>query len=299
MTSFLRQRRILLGVSQADLAERIGVSQQTVARWETSGQIPAKYLKDLAITLGARPEDFLPKTSDARVVPLNSKKADPTQSEDDASLPFGDVCVRFGCGADAVRYYPVTWGTLNRIQEQLGDVGVGFGPTAPWVCFETLNNKWVALNALGVDRLTFVDDNVEAMTDYEHPEVYKAARALWDRMPSPKELEQEDFPYTKALVVQVATLLKAAKREPWAEFDGFSVEFASGECVSHVLNDEVAMALDGMAAWLGHEDAAAFMALPLRDNGTFEHVRLAAVRCIECSLLALNEALEQEEATSS
>ncbi|RYZ14460.1 MAG: XRE family transcriptional regulator, partial [Myxococcaceae bacterium] len=52
MTNFLRDRRMRGRISQAELAKELGVSQQTIARWEITGQIPAKHLKDLAVTLG-------------------------------------------------------------------------------------------------------------------------------------------------------------------------------------------------------------------------------------------------------
>jgi len=294
MNNFLRQRRSLMQMSQAQLADHLGVSQQTVARWETSGQIPVKYLKDLAILMGARVQDFLPraaggaaKQGEGNVVPLRAPKAE--QGDEDRGLPFGDVHLHFG---DETTSFPITWGTLNHIQQVLGDAGLGFAQVAPWVQFETLNNKWVLLNTDHVDGITFIDDDVEAMTHYVHPEVYQAAADLWGRMPTQEEMSKEDFPYSETLVAKVAEEIDRAGDKPWIEFRGVSVKLTSGRCVTQSMNEDIAYAL----AFLETESVQdgfspqGFLQLTDRDDGRFEHVRMASVRLIEASLVAYTEA---------
>lgn len=302
MTSFLRQRRTAMRLSQGDLAEALGVSQQTVARWETSGQVPAKYIKDLAVTMGARAEDFLPRAEEgpgrgSAVGSVQKQQSGHKGEDDDAALPFGDVHFQFNDrGGSRVYSYPVTWGTLNHIQEQLGDVAYGSLRTAPWLRFETLNNKWVVVNTQAVERVTFVDDNVEAMTSYEHEEVYKAARELWPSMPTEEEMGQDDFPYSKKLVESVQGLTAGFGEAAWSELDGMTVDFTSGEQLSGVVDSEVAFSLEGVFGSRIDEDLEPqrFLQLTFRDAGTFEHVRLGAVRRIEASLLAFNEACEED-----
>ncbi|MBT3066578.1 helix-turn-helix transcriptional regulator [Rhodoferax sp. U11-2br] len=298
MSSFLRQRRSAMRLSQGDLAESLGVSQQTVARWETSGQVPAKYIKDLAVLLGARAEDFLPRGEES---PGRKSAVGPVQKQhsgdedDDATLPFGDVQLHFSDrDGPCVHSYPVTWGTLNDIQEQLGDVGMGFLRTAPWIRFETLNNKWVAVNTQVLDRVTFADDDVEAMTSFEHEEVYKAARELWPDMPTEEEMRQEDYPYSTRLIERVQKVIAAFSTEAWIELEGLTVDLTSGERISGLVNAEVATSLDAMFGSRMDEDLEPnrFLQLTFRDNGVFEHVRLGAVRRIEASLLAFNDAFE-------
>jgi len=300
MTSFLRQRRTAMRLSQGDLAEALGVSQQTVARWETSGQVPAKYIKDLAVTMGARAEDFLPRGEEGpgrrSVVGLIPKQhVEDKDGGDDATLPFGDVHLHFNDRTGPCVYsYPVTWGTLNLIQEQLGDVGLGFVRTTPWVQFETLNNKWVTVNTQVIDRITFVDDDEEQMTSYEHEEVYKAARELWSRMPTVEEMDQENFPYSKRLLESVQDLIATFAEDASTELEGMTVDFTSGGRLSGVVDSEVALSLDGVFGPPMNADLEPhqFIQLSFRDVGTFEHVRLGAVRRIEASLLAFNEACE-------
>jgi len=302
MTSFLRQRRTAMRLSQGDLAESLGVSQQTVARWETSSQVPAKYIKDLAVIMGARAEDFLPRGEEGPSRRSAAGLAQKQRSEDmdeggEETLPFGDVHLHFSDQTGPCVYsYPVTWGTLNRIQEQLGDVGLGFLRTARWLQFESLNNKWVAVNTQALDRVTFMNDNVEAMTSFEHEEVYKAARELWACMPTEEETGQENFPYSNRLLKSVKDLIAAFAEDASIELEGMTVDFTSGGRLSEVVDSEVALSLDATFGTRRDEDLEPhrFLQLTFQDTGTFEHVRLGAVRRIEASLVAFNEACERE-----
>lgn len=300
MTSLLRQRRTAMRLSQGSLAESLGVSQQTVARWETSGQVPAKYIKDLAVLMGMRAEDFLPRGEEGpgRKSAVGSvQKQQIGDEDDDATLPFGDIQLHFSDRTGSGVYsYPVTWGTLNYIQEQLGDVGQGFIRTTPWIQFEALNNKWVAANTQALERVTFVDDNDEAMTPFEHEEVYKAARELWSQMPTEEQMGQEDFPYSKKLVETVQELTAGFTEEAWMELEGITVDLMSGNRLSGVMNSEVALSLEAVFGSPLDENLEPhrFLQLTFRDKGVFEHVRLGAVRRIEASLLAFNDACERD-----
>lgn len=292
MNNFLRERRLLLGVLQSELAEQMGVSQQTIARWETTGQIPAKYLKDLAVSMGAQVEYFLPQDGTSEMTQRLGKG---TSMEENESLPFGDVCIHFvGAPESDARYYPVTHGTMQRIEQELGDAGCGFVKSAPWFQFEALNNKWVAINSAQVERVTFIDDNVEAMTSYEHEEVYKAARQLWDRMPSAKEVSAEDYPYSKKLVEKVAKLMKPGEHESLLELEGVTCEFTSGACVRHILSKDAAGSLVFLFDAVEPHDIlpGTYLSLSFPDQGRFENLRLGSLRMIEAPLQALNEATQ-------
>jgi transcriptional regulator with XRE-family HTH domain len=49
----LKLRRVAAGLSQRQLAGRVGVTQQTVWQWESSGQVPApRHVPKLAKSLG-------------------------------------------------------------------------------------------------------------------------------------------------------------------------------------------------------------------------------------------------------
>ena len=56
----IAQRRIAAGFTQTQLAERLGVTQLTVSRWENEGRIPRRpMLYKLAEMLSCDPRDLL------------------------------------------------------------------------------------------------------------------------------------------------------------------------------------------------------------------------------------------------
>lgn len=56
----IARRRIALGLTQAQLAELIGVSNYAVNRWETTEILPQrKNLEKLAAVLGCQPRDLI------------------------------------------------------------------------------------------------------------------------------------------------------------------------------------------------------------------------------------------------
>lgn len=291
MTNFLRDRRIQFRLSQAQLAEALGVSQQTVARWESSGQIPAKYLIDLAVALGARAQDFLPGATPAKKLVNDGEQGEATEAADD--IPFGDLFISY-VGEAEPRRYPVSERTMQQIQEVLGDVGHGDEATPSWVRFETLNNKWVVINSAHVERLAFVDDNVVAMTAFFHVEVYKAARVLHADMPDPSRIVADDFPYTEKTLAEVAALLEPMGEHAIFELDGITCEYASGIVTRNLLGLAAATALDDTfnAGYPRDLRSGSYLTLHDPDNATYEHLRLGALRSIEVSLLAFDEVME-------
>ena len=80
----LKKFRTEMRLTQQAVAERLGVSQQTIARWETNGaDIPTKHLKDLAVLIGCSIGDLLDKSRQT------------LRSEDDAGVPYGTLLLRF------------------------------------------------------------------------------------------------------------------------------------------------------------------------------------------------------------
>jgi transcriptional regulator with XRE-family HTH domain len=79
----LKKRRALLGLTQKELAERLGVSPNTVARWERGErQVPVLLLPALElieIRAGVRSEmlEVAPLGSNPNIPPLQRKKTKP------------------------------------------------------------------------------------------------------------------------------------------------------------------------------------------------------------------------------
>ena len=55
----LRLARRRAGLRQRDLAQRVGVARETIRRWETSGEIPARRVATVAEALGMDPDALL------------------------------------------------------------------------------------------------------------------------------------------------------------------------------------------------------------------------------------------------
>lgn len=59
-TSPIKRRREAAGLTQAELAEKVGVSEFTVQKWETGKRNPrVSYLRKAAVVLKCRPADLL------------------------------------------------------------------------------------------------------------------------------------------------------------------------------------------------------------------------------------------------
>jgi len=57
----IRSGRDRLGLTQSELAERVGVSRLTIVRWETGAMPPSNgKVEQLASTLGTAPKVFSP-----------------------------------------------------------------------------------------------------------------------------------------------------------------------------------------------------------------------------------------------
>ena len=289
--SFLKSRRIEMQISQSHLAPMLGVSQQTVARWEVNGPIPAKYLKDLAIITDSDVQELLHIPADRHsgkgaISALLHYHSSRGQTEDEeARLPFGDVKVLFSrAGGGGLKCYPITWGTKQRIQMLLDYIGEPEN-NGPWIQFEALNNKWVAINADFIDGLTFIDDNVEAMTPYEHTEFYKAAVKLrWEPAPSGPQLE--DTTFSEVLIESVSQYVRSMPANKLSEeLEDIVCELSSGERWARSHNEEAAKSL--LSVFSRKHTTRTVLQLDFPDDGAVECVRLGSVRLFEAPLQKL------------
>ena len=65
LATYIRSRRKNIGLTQKELAEKVGVSTNTVARWERNEFQPSwsDFLK-LCVVLGIKIEDFVEKENE-------------------------------------------------------------------------------------------------------------------------------------------------------------------------------------------------------------------------------------------
>lgn len=296
MSNTLRDRRTALRVTQAQLADRLKVSQQTIARWESGGQIPSKYLKDLAVHLGVKVQALIgePETGGKQ----ETRSSAPEHEDDDT--PFGAVELQFaGDGPDTLRRYPITEGERRWLLRQLGGENeeYGCGKPSAWIVLETLDDRWLAVNTSELVEVKLIDDDVEAMPPYFHPEVYKAAREfVLTEWPTDDELAKEDFPYSAALMEDVRAVLDAhgGANDDRAihQFEHLQWESTQGR-KSSLLPDDVA--LDNLHSLfeVGYGELAPdrFFSPSSAADGPYvtTHLRLGTLRLLEVPLQVMEE----------
>jgi transcriptional regulator with XRE-family HTH domain len=177
------------GAGQQQIARMLGVSQQTIARWEGGGDVPSKYLKDLAVILVCRVSDLVGEDSQARgasrVLRILNRAGDIEEDEDDEQLPYGTARAVFIPRRDElpardsqndespsplVHEYPITESEMRRLHAQLQNEE----ERASWFAFEALDNRLVLINRSEVEAFEMIGDDVIAMPPFEHEEIYAA-----------------------------------------------------------------------------------------------------------------------------
>lgn len=161
----LRELRTRYGFKQKDVADKLGTTQQTIARWET-GQtaIPAAQLKDLAVIFDCSVDQLL------GVSPRAEGHSRTQFAAADHGIPFGTARFVFSFGE---REYPIDEPTKSRLLKTTIE-DAGLKEAKGWFVFSTLNNKLVLLNPDTVRQFVLVSDDAEGMSDLYHPEAYRA-----------------------------------------------------------------------------------------------------------------------------
>jgi len=317
----LKQRRARLGFTQQNVAQMLGVSQQTVARWESGGDIPSKYLKDLAIILVCRVSDLVGERAAARggskVLRVLNRAGEIEQDEDDEQVPYGTVRAGFVtrpaelaiADRDAedddrplTHDYPISVREMHRLYSRLQDED----ERASWFVFETLDNRLVLMNRSELESFEMIGDDVVAMPPFEHEEVYAALadyelRAILESREVPPD--DDAAKYSKAFI---EGCMKVVER--WGGTDtmldritGITIETVNGRR-ENLFSDPSEDAYDRinslvLALELGWPESNAPVRELLVELGTEGYYRssfyrLGALRLIEAPLHACNAAQE-------
>jgi transcriptional regulator with XRE-family HTH domain len=165
--------RVRSGLTQRQLAASLKTTQQTIARWESGkSEIPLAQLKELTVVLQHPVDEILGVESTGRT---RGKKIFSAARQTD--VPYGTLQLRLTVGE---RNYPVDERARKSVLHQLNRLHPQRGEHAEaWLYFWTLDNKIVFANAKAVKQFELIGDDVEAMPEWLHPEVYKALTD-WD-----------------------------------------------------------------------------------------------------------------------
>ena len=170
MRNKLKQFRIGVGMTQAETAEAVGVSQPNYQRWETgAAPIPEDKLNRLAKSLKTTPAAILGKHP-----PIRAGFYDDSVGED--LNYYGEVAIHY-CGGGAPLLLSISEGAFHRLYEQLQQ-------DATFVTVESLVNQTVAIRTKAIADLYFSSeayDDCGPERDYpDHIDI---------QMPDPRDWE--------------------------------------------------------------------------------------------------------------
>lgn len=317
----IKQRRTRLGLTQHQVAKMLGVSQQTIARWESGGHVPSKYLKDLAIILVCRVSDLVGESADARggsrVLRILNRTGQIEEDEDDEQVPYGTARAAFlprrdeqpaAYGEDEesdsplVHEYPIAVSEMKRLYSRLQNDD----ERATWFELETLDNRLVLINRSELEAFEMIGDDVTAMPPFEHEEVYAALsdsdlRAIIDGSKTPRD-DDDSANYSKTFIKACAEVV-----DHWGGMDavldrvaGGTIETVTGQrknlysdpdedAYERISSLVFALELD----WDETNTAFSEQMIELSTEGYYRSsfYRLGALRLIEVPLHAYNAAL--------
>lgn len=284
------------GLTQAELAESIGTTQQTIARWESGKAEPSlAALRDLAVCLWTSVDHLLGKKTI-----LEPQTTNPLAwISGDKSGYWGNIGIRLP-HSEFSTWYPIATSTMERLFSALQDV-----KPDSWISFQTLNNKMVICRPAQFQAFTFLDeaedqiegdwevgpDNVEGWPQ----EVYECLEhLLWEGMGASseqKEFSDKLISGTKELISEYQLdekkLMEMCVQTRVTQTDG-SVRLL------YVSPERLANAMFEFDLGVEHTDS---VMLHLDDEGGDHSVflSLGLIARLEFPLIALKQGLESEQ----
>ncbi|MDQ0324452.1 transcriptional regulator with XRE-family HTH domain [Rhodopseudomonas julia] len=189
----LKNLRKELGLTQAQLAERLSTTQQTIARWEGGRAHPSiAALRDLAVIFGVSVDDILGTN------PLGTKPASSHYHllQNDSDGYWGNLGIRL-LGSDTSRWYPLSAANTERVYEGIGE--------RRWLSLATLNNRVLLINQPNIKALSLLPEEADAPEgdwDVAYPEVEGVPLEIYRALADVAELPDADLQenYSPALI---------------------------------------------------------------------------------------------------
>ncbi|MCU0569796.1 MAG: helix-turn-helix transcriptional regulator [Oculatellaceae cyanobacterium Prado106] len=205
----LKQRRAEAGLTQQQLAEGLGTTQQTIARWETGKTaIPSPVLKDLAIILNCTIEDIL-GTSTKRRSFYGRALTKQLKSRPEAVNLYGGLRLTIE-GVGEQLEFPIDEETYKFVDRFFSDSLEKEKPE--WLFLDTMDNWLLLINLKRLTSLETYDDDAQASPLFDHPEVYKA---LTSRL----ELEEQELSESLLNYCQEKTNEFEDREESWSYYN--------------------------------------------------------------------------------
>ena len=203
MTLRIKYLRSAVNMTQAGLAKMLGVTQQTVSRWEEGKSEPnIAALRDLAMVFGCSVGDLLEIGEQYR--PRSSRLHWTSRAVDGFWGHFG---VRLD-GDDHTRWFPVSGDEAKRIRYRVSSYG-----QERWITVWTLNNRVLFVNTDNICRVLLLDDDCDESEDWDNedqelgfsvpepPELYRGLDAWLDSAHAPAGWESETSERFRSVVL--------------------------------------------------------------------------------------------------
>lgn len=263
----LRQER---GLSQAALAEQLGTTQQTVARWEAGkSQISIVQLRALAVVLNSSIASILGETETAPRRTRPARRAVAALLDD---RPFGTLTLEF---LGHSRSHPIARGPSDALNADLAarDPGqVVAATTTEWLVTATLDGRRILINPLHLNTLRMLADSDRHPIPEYLPRPVQEALSRWPQPDLPDALRRECESLMAKLGDQIAT--RASRLD---------VIFADGREYSLPMNSANAAEIESLEQERAAIARAAYLRL-LHDDGQHHFTNLDHVALIDAPL---------------
>lgn len=282
----LKELRSRYGLKQKDVAEKLGTTQQTIARWET-GQtaIPVAQLKDLAALFSCSVDELL----GFELHP--SERTGAAFGRADHQHPFGTLWVSFGFGR---RAYPIDEQQRDHVVEKLRP-GFDLDGQKGWLQFGTLDNRLVFLNPTYLADLELVSDDKEPMPFNASPETYQSlTRGIPVGQLGPIVAEERER-VIRSLSDKDGNDEVTPEEEERAEMamNQATVFYPDGRTSAHFLTDETTTDFNNLSMNVDDVGRNAFIAVG-EEGSDIHFINLSAVAAIEVPLEKYLEYLDHD-----
>ncbi|MBW4533360.1 MAG: helix-turn-helix domain-containing protein [Pleurocapsa minor HA4230-MV1] len=169
----IKQLRQAKNITQANLAERLNTTQQTIQRWETGKtNIPSESLKELAIVLDCSVDELLGIAKYSRTRYGNWFLSESEKKSRQKLIGYyGGVHLKLR-GISQLKDYPIDDLAAKNIHSYFPAPDEGF-LSFNWIFFETMDNKIVFVNTKALKTVQVYTDHYEGSPPFSHPEIYR------------------------------------------------------------------------------------------------------------------------------
>lgn len=160
----LKQIRLKSGMSQREFADKMGVTQPTVTRWEKGqAEMSGQRLRDAAELLECSPDEILGiRRGQPSFIDLN-------EDWDRDAACWG--ALRFEVAETAFEY-PINFTQRTK----LANAAAAYDQDSSWIEVLTLNNTILLINLAQLDGIDLVTDDQEQAPTHMSAEAYRALR---------------------------------------------------------------------------------------------------------------------------